>query len=173
MDKTSSDMNHLFIRNARLDEVTRVMDIEHAAAQLFVEVNMGEIAAGAGVPQEKLEEAVLESRLLVGKVDQRLVATLLWSVLDEWLFVEEVDVDPAYRGCRYGAAMIAAAKKIAHEKELHGVALTTFIDVPWNAPYYKRLCFDFWDIVECPPALQSRATEEASRFRATRCVMKC
>ena len=40
-----------------------------------------------------------------------------------------------------GALLIEHVDGWAREQRLDGLSLTTFVEVPWNAPYYERLGF--------------------------------
>ncbi|CAN5517152.1 GNAT family N-acetyltransferase [soil metagenome] len=50
----------------------------------------------------------------------------------------------------------------AHEKGLDGLTLTTFRDVPWNAPYYRRLGFTDLPDTEWGPHLRAKVAREAA-----------
>jgi predicted N-acetyltransferase YhbS len=52
-----------------------------------------------------------------------------------------VSVHPAAAGRGLGRALIEAAAEQARARGEDRVTLTTFADVPWNAPYYQRLGF--------------------------------
>jgi hypothetical protein len=54
------------------------------------------------------------------------------------------------------------------------VTLTTFRDIPWNAPFYARLGFHELTDCELTPALQARVVEEAAHGLPTemRVVMR-
>ena len=54
--------------------------------------------------------------------------------------------DPAFRGQRIGTRLVEYAVALARETGVPGVCLTTFSEVPWNGPLYRRLGF-----VEVPP----------------------
>ena len=55
------------------------------------------------------------------------------------------------------------------------MTLTTFRDVPWNAPFYERLGFCVLDSSELTPELDAVVREEAARGldRDRRVVMRC
>jgi hypothetical protein len=53
------------------------------------------------------------------------------------------------------------------------LTLTTFRDVPWNAPYYARLGFVVIDSADHGPQLRALITHEALRSPATRNASPC
>jgi GNAT superfamily N-acetyltransferase len=66
---------------------------------------------------------------------------LLVDVVDGAAHVEQVSVHPAHARRRLGSALLETAAAWAAENRLEAVTLTTFTEVPWNAPYYARLGF--------------------------------
>jgi GNAT superfamily N-acetyltransferase len=69
------------------------------------------------------------------------VAYLLAEPVDGDLHIAQVSVHPsaAHRGL--GAALIEHAARVAVAEGCSALTLTTYRDVPWNAPYYRRLRF--------------------------------
>ncbi|HMG49604.1 MAG TPA: GNAT family N-acetyltransferase [Inquilinus sp.] len=130
------------IRPGRPDEVDAVRAIEVAAASLFRGVGLPQIAASA--PSE-MAEVLLRARTgrLLVTVDaaDRPVAFALFSEIDGTLHIEELDVDPGHGRRGLGAALIARIDAIARDRGLPALTLSTFRDVPWNAPYYAKLGF--------------------------------
>ena len=57
------------------------------------------------------------------------------------LHVEQVSVDPAAAHQRLGRRLIERVADEARARGLGAMTLTTFRDVPWNAPYYERCGF--------------------------------
>ena len=57
------------------------------------------------------------------------------------LYIEQIDVDPLHAGKRIGSALIGLVEDRARKEARMGLLLSTFRDVPWNAPYYRRLGF--------------------------------
>ncbi|NAZ78390.1 GNAT family N-acetyltransferase, partial [Kineococcus sp. T13] len=62
-------------------------------------------------------------------------------LVDGAAHVEQVSVDPAWGRRGLGRALLEAAAGRAARRGLAALTLTTFADVPWNAPYYARLGF--------------------------------
>ena len=75
------------------------------------------------------------------------VAYLLSAVLDDCAHIEQVSVTRSRARRGVGAALIEHLATIARGEGRPALTLTTFRDVPWNAPYYQRLGFT---IVEPP-----------------------
>jgi GNAT superfamily N-acetyltransferase len=87
----------------------------------------------------------------------RPVGFLLASVGSGRAHVEQVSVDPGHAGRGIGAGLIEHLGDWAADRRLQELTLTTFADVPWNAPYYRRLGFR----VVPPDELTSEQRERA------------
>lgn len=139
-------------------------EIETRAGAPFAEIGMREIADDDPPSLEELEQASAAQQLWVS-VDEQDVpwAYLLALEVDGCLHVEQVSVDP--RGARRGLGreLIDHLSQEALRKGLDAVTLTTFRDVPWNAPYYERLGFRSLEQNELGSKLAALRQEEKDR----------
>jgi ribosomal protein S18 acetylase RimI-like enzyme len=96
------------------------------------------------------------------------------EAFDDALHLWELAVAHGRQRRGTGRALIAAVVGEARRRSLPAVTLTTFRDIAWNAPYYRRLGFE----VLAPEALNPRLAEirtlEASKNLdvAARCAMR-
>jgi GNAT superfamily N-acetyltransferase len=58
-----------------------------------------------------------------------------------WLHIEEISVIPQAQGRGIGRQLIEAVLREARDSDASGISLTTYRDVPWNAPWYRKLGF--------------------------------
>jgi GNAT superfamily N-acetyltransferase len=91
------------------------------------------------------------------------VAYLLLGVIDGYAHVEQVSVHPGHGRRGIGRALIEAADEWGCARDLAGLALTTYAQVPWNAPYYRRLGFHALPGPDVPPGLRAVREHEAAR----------
>ncbi len=159
------------IRPPSAREVPALRGIERAAGEAFRAVGLPEVADDEPPPLVHLEAFRAAGRAWVACVEERPAAYLVAHVLDGCAHVEQVSVDPAFAGRRLGAALIDELAAWAHERELPAVTLTTFRDVPWNAPYYARL--GFRQLAAPGPELRAVMAAEAAALppRAPRIAM--
>jgi ribosomal protein S18 acetylase RimI-like enzyme len=75
--------------------------------------------------------------------------------------VEQVSVDPRYARRGLGRRLLDHVAAVARKRGLDAVTLTTFRDVPWNAPYYVRCGFRVLGDDELGPGLRRVRDEEA------------
>jgi GNAT superfamily N-acetyltransferase len=92
----------------------------------------------------------------------RPIAYLLALWVDGVAHVEQVSVHPEHAGHGIGAALIEHVAGWARAHGSPALTLTTFADVPWNAPYYERLGFRRLSDDELTPGLRAIRAEEAA-----------
>jgi GNAT superfamily N-acetyltransferase len=149
------------IRPPRPDELEALLDIERAAGRAFLDVGMPEIARDEPGTVEELEAHRVDGRAWVA-VDEadRPVAYLLSDLVDGCAHVEQVSVAPSHARRGLGAALIEHLGAVARTP----LTLTTFRDVPWNAPYYERLGFTVVEPADRGPELAALVRREAARI---------
>ncbi len=143
----------MLIRVARPAELPYLQEIEIASGEPFREVGMPEIADDDPMSLEDLAEH--EVWVAVG-ADDVPVAFIAVGDVDDATHIHQVSVHPAHARQGIGAALIEHVTRTGR-----AVTLTTFRNVPWNAPYYERL--GFLAVTEMSPGLAEIMREEASR----------
>ncbi len=153
------------IRPPRRDELEALVAIEREAGALFTTVGMPEIAYDDPGTVPELEPFRADGHAWVA-VDaaNRPVAYLISVVVDGCAHVEQVSVAPAHARRGLGAALIDHLAAVAATEGRRAVTLTTFRDVPWNAPYYERLGFRVIAAADQGPELAALVAEEAERI---------
>lgn len=134
------------IRLASADEIHKIAPLEQAAAEMFRQIGMTEVAEDAPISDTILLKAVEETRLWVAVEYGVLKAYLLGSFLPRSLHIDQVTVHPDAARRGLGALMIESVSADPRAKQLGLMTLTSFANVPWNAPYYERI--GFLDIAE-------------------------
>ncbi|MEU9570882.1 GNAT family N-acetyltransferase [Streptomyces massasporeus] len=149
------------IRLATRAELPVLQDIERAAGAPFREFGMPEIADDDPPALDTLERYRRAGRCWVAVDEGDLpVAHLLAEPVDGALHIEQVSVHPRAARRGVGRALLAHAADRAREEGLTALTLTTFTEVPWNAPYYARLGFRPLPEADLTPGLRAiRATE--------------
>ncbi|WP_328929406.1 GNAT family N-acetyltransferase [Streptomyces sp. NBC_00190] len=150
------------IRAARLDEMPLLQDIERAAGLCFRDIGMPEIADDEPLPLDELaryQRAGL-AWVAVDEADAP-VAYLIADRVDGGLHVEQVSVHPDSARRRVGRSLLDHLADGAARDGLPALTLTTFTDVPWNAPYYERCGFRPLDEGGLTPGLREIREQEA------------
>jgi len=148
------------IRPPAADELGRLVEIEAAAGRAFADHGMPEIAADDPGSPTELEPYRAAGRALVAADPGGPVAYLLAAEIDGCLHIEQVSVDPAHAGHGIGAALIDHLAAAGRADGRPALTLTTFRDIPWNAPYYARLGFRELPEGEWGPQLRALVAHE-------------
>jgi GNAT superfamily N-acetyltransferase len=150
------------VRLAGPEHVALLPDIERAAATRF----------GDSVPQ-----SVLSHVSSVDTLSTAQQAGLLWVALESAscpvgfavasvngrrVHLEELDVLPEHGRKGVGAALVEAIEDWALSSGYIEMTLTTFCDVPWNAPFYARLGFEVVSEEELDSELLRRLSDESA-----------
>ena len=85
------------------------------------------------------------------------------AVIDDCCHLEEVSVLPQYGRLGIGTALVGAVREHAIRAGLRGVTLTTFRDVAWNVPFYRRLGFEVLNAEALTPGLAAAVADEVRR----------
>ncbi len=149
------------IRPATEIDLQRLVDVEVEAGQLFHAVGMSIVAED--VPQiADLREAVAAERIWVTGVGAEVAGHISAEVIDGNAHVAQVSVAPDYAGRGIGKAMIEFVEAWGRTAGCPATTLTTFRDVPWNAPYYLRLGYEVLADNQIGPELARTMDYEAS-----------
>jgi len=151
------------IRAAGVEELPVLQDIERAAGRCFHDVGMSEIADDEPLTLDELICYQRTGRIWVGVdgADQP-VAYLIADLVDGNTHVEQVSVHPDRARRGVGRSLLEHVADQATAESIPALTLTTFIQVPWNAPYYLRCGFRFLDETELTPGLRAIRRREAA-----------
>lgn len=151
------------LRSPEVGELTRLQEVEAAAGASFATVGRPEVAADPPLALEALAAWRDAGRCWVAADDDGPpLAYVVVDLLDGAAHIEQVSVHPTAAGRRLGAALVDHVGGWAHGLGLPWITLTTFRDVPWNGPYYRRLGFTPVPAHEVGPELAARLAEEAA-----------
>ena len=99
-----------------------------------------------------------------------------WRAFDGFRHTVEhsVYVHPDHQGKGIGRRLLSYVAGQACAKGYTSLTLTTFRDVPWNAPWYARLGFEMLADETLPAKLRQKREEEAAHGLAyeSRCAMR-
>lgn len=150
------------IRPPNADEIGRLQEIEVAAGRSFIDVGLPEVASDEPLPAATLDAFRLAGRAWVVDVDGTVAAYVVVDVIDGHAHIEQVSTDPAFRGERLGRRLLDHVAGWARERGDREVTLTTFRDVPWNAPYYEACGYRILADAERGPELVVLMEQEAA-----------
>jgi GNAT superfamily N-acetyltransferase len=146
------------IRVASLTDLPALGDIERAAGEPFRDLGMAAIA-----DDEPFTLAELTTYQRAGHAwvyGDPPVSYVLVDEIDGYAHIEQVSVHPGHSRQGIGRMLIDHVGTWATSRGLAGLTLTTFTDVPWNAPYYARLGFRV--VTDLSPGLRAVRAHEAA-----------
>ncbi|GAA3097107.1 GNAT family N-acetyltransferase [Streptomyces rectiviolaceus] len=164
------------IRPAKKADLPTLQDIERAAGEPFRALGMAAIADDEPPGIDVLESFRRAGRAWVateatitgkddgkdeGKDEGTPVAYLISEPVDAAEHIEQISVHPRAARRRIGRALIEHTADLAREAGREALTLTTFADVPWNAPYYARIGFHVLGEAELTPGLRKIRAHEA------------
>lgn len=167
---------HWSLRLARPADAEAMPAIERAAAELF--------AHDPGLegfdPDDTWEVPALrrfigKGHCLVAHVGEVMAGFLVTEPFSRELHIWEMDVLPAYQRRGIGAGLVRAAQIDARNCGFRALTLTTFRDLPWNAPFYMRLGFEEVIALDAHLRLAGELANEADDGLPAdrRCAMIC
>lgn len=156
------------------DELPLLCELERAAGAPFAAIGMPEIADDEPPAPHELAHYLDAGVALVAVPDATdlphvtdlpqqpgpgpIAGYLLAEPVDGALHIEQVSVHPDHARRGIGRALI---EHLAAGTDAPALTLTTFADVPWNAPYYARCGFRPLADHELTPGLREIRRKEA------------
>ncbi|NPT62028.1 GNAT family N-acetyltransferase [Paraburkholderia elongata] len=139
--------SNLTFRLAAPHDAHAIRTIEFEAGQRFASVGMIGIADAPPMELELVNRKIDARQIVVAvDADETCVAFVMFEPQPAHFYVQELDVLTSHAGQRIGAALIEQVAQLARARQITQLTLSTFREVPWNAPYYRRL--GFRDIAE-------------------------
>ncbi|MEG5464810.1 GNAT family N-acetyltransferase [Enterobacter chuandaensis] len=164
---------NLTLRPTRIDDVAALPAIERAAGERFRDYpDLARLADGEVISAEQHLDYAERGLSWLALANDRPVGFILTEAHASSLFIVELSVDRDWQGKGFGRQLIARAADHARQMGLRSLTLTTFRDVPWNAPFYARLGFEY--VTDLTPELRQKREEEAAHGLAynSRCAMR-
>ena len=129
------------IRRARPRELPKLSAIERSAGELFREVGLAEVADAEPTAVEVLESALNRRRLWVADCAGEPVGFALATEVDGERHLLELSVRPDHARMGLGSWLLEVVRDEARRLGHRALTLTTYRDVAWNGPFYRRLGF--------------------------------
>jgi GNAT superfamily N-acetyltransferase len=136
-------MSRIEIHMAAPEQVSRLPEIELRAAGLFGPDELPSGIASQTTPLADYQAAQVQDRLIVAQDEAGVVTGFAHMIeLDGRAHLEELDVDPDFGRRGIGSRLVRAACGWGEVRGFKSITLATFLDIPWNAPFYARMGFE-------------------------------
>ena len=150
------------IRLARPDEVPRLRAIEDEAGMSFAGLGLIDEALDVSFPLDELARVVGKGQVWVGCLEDDLpVGMVIASVREGAVYIEEMDVLPGHGRRGLGGRLLEGVWGWAQAQGHAAVTLSTFRDVPWNGPFYRKPGFRDLPPAEWTPSMRAIREQEA------------
>jgi GNAT superfamily N-acetyltransferase len=130
------------IRPVRPHEIALLPQIENAADERYTRVGLRCVLEMPPQSTDSLEQGRRRRMLWVATSPlDRVVGFALMERSGGAAWLEQLSVLPRWQGCGLGAALIERTAQRARELGHDMLYLSTYLGVPWNAPFYERRGF--------------------------------
>lgn len=134
------------VRSAHVKELTLLAHIEKSAASLFLDTSYSFLVNDKPLSLDFVRQRFQAGQVWVA-VDQHdvVVGYAITREVEDALYLQQIDVAPEHGRRGLGSALV---NTVCSWAKLHGyrvVTLSTFRDIPWNAPFYSKLGFRILD----------------------------
>ncbi|WP_405559573.1 GNAT family N-acetyltransferase [Streptomyces sp. NBC_01180] len=151
------------VRTAHADDLPILQDIERAAGRCFRDIGMPEIADDEPLSLDELARYQRAGLAWVAVNEANSpVAYLIADRVGGNFHIEQVSVHPDSARRGIGRSLMDHVADRAAADGISALTLTTFADVPWNAPYYARCGFRPLDENELGHGLREIRAREAA-----------
>ncbi|QSQ18000.1 GNAT family N-acetyltransferase [Myxococcus landrumensis] len=131
------------IHRATLGDAAFFPDIERASGELFRQLEELAWIADDDVMAEAAHRPLIAAGTVWVARDEKagVVGFLSAQRVGRVLHVWQMAVSPSHQRRGLGRALLRAAAVFARDADLEAITLTTFLEVPWNEPFYAGLGF--------------------------------
>jgi ribosomal protein S18 acetylase RimI-like enzyme len=159
------------IRNAQLADAGQLPAIEYSAGRRFLAIpELAFVADLDDMAAETHQHFIAQGTEWVAlNSTQEIVGFLAAEIVGRDLHVRELAVRADSQNQGVGSGLIEIATRFACERGLDSLTLTTFANVPWNAPWYERLGFV---VTLTDERLATIVQTETERGLPDRCAMR-
>jgi len=150
------------IRAARPSDYRLLPEIERRAGELFREAGLDAIADHDPFDADELASALMVFVASDEDADDELVGYAMVELVDDHAHIEQLSVVPEHGRKGVGTQLLDAVGEWARNQGHGEVTLTTFRDVPFNAPLYAKRGYVVVPEEEWTDALEELVAHEAT-----------
>ena len=152
----------MVIRAARPTDYRLLPDVERQAGERFREVGLDDIADHEPFDADELAAAVIVFVATPDDGGDEPLGYAMVELVDDHAHLEQLSVLPEHGGRGIGTELLDAVARWASSQGHPEITLTTFRDVPFNAPLYAKLGYEVVPEDEWTDALRERVAHEAT-----------
>ncbi|MEG8508520.1 GNAT family N-acetyltransferase [Klebsiella variicola] len=184
--KTNTITAGAVLRLTQESDIALLPAIERSAAQAFHQIpSLAWLADSEVISVARHHDYLETEHSLLAEAAGQPIGFILTEPLDDALFIVEVAVHQDWQHQGIGRMLLKQHQGIgrmllkqviegAQQMGYPAVTLTTFREVPWNAPFYTRLGFTMLDELTLPAGLAAKREQETRHGLPpeSRCAMR-
>lgn len=131
------------IRLAEQLDIPALIAADRAASEMFRSTGLipDMAAIPESIPVDILAEAIDLKHMIVAADGAGPVGFALVQPIENTLYLDQISVDPTHGRKGLGTALLREVYQKAIDSEYASVTLSTFRNVKWNGPFYRRAGF--------------------------------
>jgi GNAT superfamily N-acetyltransferase len=164
------------IRLARIPELPQLANLEQSAAMRFQGTPYAFFVEAQPLPLDFVQQRFQAGQVWVAVDPQdTVVGYAVTREVDDTLYLQEIDVEPTHGQKGLGTALVETVRAWAKLWGYGLMSLSTFRNIPWNAPFYAKLGFRILDEAELTAGFQQirQQEREAGWPIGDRVIMHC
>ncbi len=126
------------IRRAKERDIPAIAQVELNAGELFKTIGLDDLAGDFANPEFVQSFVQTGGAFVASHSDKGVVGFALAFLLDSAVHLQEMSVDPAHGRRGLGHSLLTTIADWAEQTDISRITLSTFADVPWNAPFYQK-----------------------------------
>ncbi|WP_109910255.1 GNAT family N-acetyltransferase [Klebsiella variicola] len=174
--KTNTITADAVLRLTQESDIALLPAIERSAAQAFRQIpSLAWLADSEVISVARHHDYLETEHSLLAEAAGQPIGFILTEPLDDALFIVEVAVHQDWQHQGIGRMLLKQVIEGAQQMGYPAaVTLTTFREVPWNAPFYTRLGFTMLDELTLPAGLAAKREQETRHGLPpeSRCAMR-
>ena len=161
------------IRLAQVSDLLTLPEIEVEARSRFTDIEMSTELRAYQTPAHELRMCQSEDLLWIAEIpSDGVIGFLAAETFEQSLHVLQLSVRTSAGRRGVGTCLLSRAHQEAKARGLPHLSLTTFANVPWNAPAYAKQGFVALDPYELTPGLRRRLANESAAGLSNRVAMR-
>lgn len=132
----------IIIREALPSDIEHLADVERSAAQIFKDNTTLAWVADDAVQSTAIHQTYIQSKnSWVAIHDDQFIGFINGVEHNKTFHICELSVGQDWQNQGVGNALLSHVENAMRERGITALTLTTFRDIPWNAPFYERKGF--------------------------------
>jgi GNAT superfamily N-acetyltransferase len=153
--------NRWNIRLASPEDIPHLRALEDEAGMRFSGLELIDEALDPNFPLDEMARLIDLRQVWIGCVNGERAGFVIASVREMGAYLDELHVLTAYGRRGFGGRLLAHACEWARSYGHASITLSTFRDVPWNAPFYRKHGFRDLQATEWTPGMRAILWREA------------